>query len=42
MFDNLGCFIDAEQGLKKFTFEHLVANRFEIDEWPLSQLVAKC
>ena len=41
LFDDVGRFTDAEEGLKKFTIEWF-ADRNTLDEWPLNQLAIKC
>ena len=41
VLDNITRNIDEERGLKSLSFyQHSCQNRF--DEWPLSQLVARC
>ena len=41
LFDDVGRFTDAEEGLKKFTIEEF-GDRNTLNEWPLNQLAIKC
>ena len=41
LFDDLGRYTDAQEGLKKFTLEWF-GDRNTLHEWPLNQLAIKC